>query len=123
MVTRSALRPAARELGGLKGPVTVADLHIGTYRTHFFFPTYCLRQRYNPGLLNVEGESPEEAVQDVRDLEVPPKSNRESEPLKANHFTIPLADASCDAVFVGFGTHEIPTGGARDKLFAEAIRI
>jgi len=72
---------------------------------------------------NVEGKSPEEAVQDVRDLEVPPKSNPRIEPLKANHFTIPLADASCDAVCFGFGTHEIPTGGAREKLFAEAIRI
>jgi len=72
---------------------------------------------------NVEGESPEEAVQDVRDLEVPPRSNPRIEPLKANHFTIPLADASCDAVCFGFGTHEIPPAVRAKKLFAEAIRI
>jgi SAM-dependent methyltransferase len=36
---------------------------------------------------------------------------------------VPLANASCDAVCFGFGTHEIPTGGPREKLFSEAIRI
>jgi ubiquinone/menaquinone biosynthesis C-methylase UbiE len=36
---------------------------------------------------------------------------------------VPLEDASCDAVCFGFGTHEIPVGGAREKLFSEATRI
>jgi len=112
------------ELGGLKGPVTVADLHIGTYRHAFLLSDVLPEAKIQSvDCWNVEGESPEEAVQDVRDLEVPPKSNPRIEPLKADHFTIPLADASCDAVCFGFGTHEIPTGGAREKLFAEAIRI
>jgi len=57
----------------------------------------------------------------VRDLEAPPKSNRRIEPSKADHFTVPLADASCDAVCFGFGTHEIPTGGPREK-YLEARR-
>jgi len=62
-------------------------------------------------------------VQDVRDLEAPPKSIPRITPSKAEHFTIPLADSSCEAVCFGFGTHEIPTGGPREKLFGEAIRI
>jgi SAM-dependent methyltransferase len=69
------------------------------------------------------GESPELAVQDVRDLEVPPHENPRIRPLIANHFSIPLPDASCDAVCFGFGTHELPTDGPRQKLFSEAIRI
>jgi ubiquinone/menaquinone biosynthesis C-methylase UbiE len=72
---------------------------------------------------NVEGESPEEAVQDVRDLEPQPTSNPRIVASKAEHFSVPLADASVDAVCFGFGTHEIPTGGPREKLFSEAARI
>jgi len=112
------------ELGSVKGHVTVVDLHIGTYRHAFLLSDVLPEAKIQSvDCWNVEGESPEEAVQDVRDLEVPPKSNPRIEPLKADHFTIPLADASCEAVCFGFGTHEIPTGGAREKLFAEAIRI
>jgi SAM-dependent methyltransferase len=112
------------ELARLKGPVTVADLHIGTYRHAFLLSDVLPEAKIQSvDCWNVEGESPEEAVQDVRDLEVPPKSNPRITPSRAEHFTLPLADASCDAVCFGFGTHEIPTGGAREKLFAEAIRI
>jgi SAM-dependent methyltransferase len=112
------------ELGGLAGPVTVADLHIGTYRHAFLLSDVLPEAKIQTvDCWNVEGESPEEAVQDVRDLEAPPKSNPRIESSKADHFTVPLADASCDAVCFGFGTHEIPTGGPREKLFTEAIRI
>src|SRR6266481_1152134 len=62
-------------------------------------------------------------VRDVRDLEAPPTSNPRIVAFRADHFTLPLPDASCDAVCFGFGTHEIPTGGAREKLFSEAKRI
>ena len=112
------------DLGGVKGNVTVADLHIGTYR-HAFLLSDVLpeAQIKSVDCWNVEGESPEEAVADVRDLEVPPKSNPRIETFKAEHFNVPLADASCDAVCFGFGTHEIPTGGEREKLFSEAIRV
>jgi len=111
-------------LGGVVGKVNVADLHIGTYR-HAFLLSDVLpeAQIKSVDCWNVEGESPEEAVADVRDLEAPPKSDSRIETLKAEHFSVPLADASCDAVCFGFGTHEIPTGGAREKLFSEAIRI
>ena len=112
------------ELGGVEGQVTVADLHIGTYR-HAFLLSDVLPEAtiQTVDCWNVEGESPEEAVQDVRELEVPPTSNPRIVASKADHFTLPLPDASCDAVCFGFGTHEIPTGGAREKLFSEANRI
>lgn len=112
------------ELGGVKGNVTVADLHIGTYRHAFLLSDVLPESKIKSvDCWNVEGESPEEAVADVRDLEVPPRSNPRIETSKADHFNVPLADASCDAVCFGFGTHEIPTGGPREKLFSEAIRI
>ncbi len=112
------------ELSGVEGQVTVADLHIGTYR-HAFLLSDVLPEAtiQTVDCWNAEGESPEEAVQDVRDLEVPPTSNPRIVASKADHFTLPLPDASCDAVCFGFGTHEIPTGGAREKLFSEANRI
>lgn len=112
------------ELGGVKGNVTVADLHIGTYRHAFLLSDVLPESKIKSvDCWNVEGESPEEAVADVRDLEVPPRSNPRIETSKADHFNVPLADASCDAICFGFGTHEIPTGRAREKLFSEAIRI
>src|SRR5256714_3626750 len=110
------------ELGGVKGKVNVADLHIGTYR-HTFLLSDVLPEAtiQSVDCWNVEGESPEEAVQDVRDLEFPPSGNPRIIPSKADHFIVPLADSSCDAVCFGFGTHEIPTCGPREKLFGEAI--
>src|SRR5260370_1212432 len=107
------------ELGGVKGKVTVADLHIGTYRHAFLLsdvlPEASIR---TVDCWNVEGESAEEAVQDVRDLELPPTGNPRIVASKADHFSLPLPDASCDAACFGFGTHAIPTGGAREKTFS-----
>src|SRR5256714_1296809 len=101
------------ELGEVQGQVIVADLHIGTYR-HAFLLSDVLPEAtiQTVDCWNVEGESPEEAVQDVRDLEVPPTNSPRIVASKTEHFTLPLPDASCDAVCFGFGTHEIPTGGA-----------
>ena len=112
------------ELAGVKGNVMVADLHIGTYR-HAFLLSDVLPEANIESVdcWNVEGEASEEAVADVRDLEVPPKSNPRVETFRAEHFQVPLPDASCDAVCFGFGTHEIPTGGPREKLFSEAVRV
>jgi len=112
------------ELGGVKGRVTVGDPHIGTYR-HAFLLSDVLpeAQIKSVDCWNVEGGSPEEAVADVRDLEVPPKSDPRIETFKAEHFNVPLPDASCDVVCFGFGTHELPVGGAREKLFSEAVRV
>jgi SAM-dependent methyltransferase len=112
------------ELGEVKGKVTVADLHIGTYRHAFLLSDVLPEAKIKTvDCWNVEGESPEVAVADVRDLEVPPKSNPRIESYRAEHFDIPLPDASCEAVCFGFGTHEIPMGGPREKLFSEAIRV
>ena len=58
------------ELGEVKGPVTVADLNIGTYRHAFLLSDVLPEAKIQSvDCWNVEGESPEEAVQDVRDLE------------------------------------------------------
>ena len=126
MYGHPALRYIRRlvDLGGLRGEITVADLHIGTYR-HAFLLSDALPEAtiQTVDCWNVEGESPEEAVQDVRELEAPPTSNPRIVPSRADHFTVPLPDASCDAVCFGFGTHEIPAGGAREKLFSEANRV
>lgn len=111
-------------LGNIRGKVTVADLNIGTYRHAFLLSDVLPEAQINSvDCWNVEGEAPEEAVADVRDLEVPPKSHPRIATFKAEDFSVPLPDASCDAVCFGFGTHELPTGGAREKLFSEAIRI
>jgi len=126
MYGHPALRYIRRlvDLGGLRGEITVADLHIGTYR-HAFLLSDALPEAtiQTVDCWNVEGESPEEAVQDVRELEAPPTSNPRIVPSRADHFTVPLPDASCDAVCFGFGTHEISAGGAREKLFSEADRV
>ena len=126
MYGHPALRYIRRlvDLGALRGEITVADLHIGTYR-HAFLLSDALPEAtiQTVDCWNVDGESPEEAVQDVRELEAPPTSNPRIVPSRADHFTVPLPDASCDAVCFGFGTHEIPAGGAREKLFSEADRV
>src|SRR5438132_3221792 len=87
------------ELGGVKGKVTVADLHIGTYR-HAFLLSDVLPEAtiHSVDCWNVEGEPAEEAVQDVSDLEFPPSGTPRIVPAKSNHFPVPLADASCDPV-------------------------
>src|SRR6266852_6239474 len=54
---------------------------------------------------------------------IPPTGNPRIIASRADHFTVPLPDAACEAVCFGFGTHEIPTGAAREKLFSEAARI
>jgi|SRR5579859_189340 len=112
------------KLGEVEGAVTIADLHIGTYR-HAFTLNQLLPQAqiYSVDCWNAEGEPPEAAVQDVRDLEAPPRSESRIAPLRAADFLVPLEDGSCDVVVFGFGTHEVPTGGPREILFSEAIRI
>jgi SAM-dependent methyltransferase len=110
-------------MGGVSGPAVVADLHIGTYR-HAYALADLLPEGtvYSVDCWDVKGPPAEAAVQDVRDLEPPPVHPR-IRPLRAAGFTLPLADASCDAVVFGFGTHELPTGGPRERLFAEARRV
>jgi ubiquinone/menaquinone biosynthesis C-methylase UbiE len=112
------------DMSGLRGPIVLADLHIGTYR-HAYLLSDALPKAaiYTVDCWSEHRESPELAVQDVRDLETPPTENSRIHALLANDFSVPLPDASCDAVCFGFGTHELPTDGPRQKLFSEATRI
>lgn len=113
------------DLGNVSGKVTVADLHIGTYR-HAYLLAELLPEAtiHTVDCWNVEGEGGEEAVQEVRDLEPAPQGHPRIHPYQATDFHLPLADASADVVVFGFGTHEIPEeDGSRNRLFAEAERV
>jgi SAM-dependent methyltransferase len=109
---------------GVQGQVTVADLHIGTYR-HSYVLADELPQAtiHSVDCWNVEGPPPEAAIQDVRDLELPPVHHPRIQPARADKFLLPLADETCDTVVLGFGTHEVPKGEPRDTLFREAQRV
>jgi len=112
------------ELAGARGPLTVADFHIGTYR-HSYRLAEVLPDAtiYSVDCWNLEGPPPEKAIRDVRDLEPPPTTHPRILPKRAEDFAVPLSDSSCDLVVFGFGTHEVPIGGPREKLFSEAVRI
>jgi SAM-dependent methyltransferase len=110
--------------GQVRDGAVVADLHIGTYRTAFavadLLPQAVI---HSIDCWDGKGAPAEAAVADVRELEPAPVGNARILPARAAAGALPLADASCDAVVFGFGTHEIPTGGPRERLFAEAHRI
>jgi SAM-dependent methyltransferase len=112
------------EMGGVKGPVVVADLHIGTWR-HAYALADLLPEAtiHSIDCWNVNGPPAEAAIQDVRDLEPAPTGNPRIHPARADDFALPLPDASCDVVVFGFGTHEVPRDGPREKLFSEARRV
>jgi SAM-dependent methyltransferase len=113
-----------RLLSGVSDGATIADLHIGTYRTAFAL-TDLLPHSTIHTIDCWDDDSPhaEAAVSDVRDLEPPPTANPRILPGRARRCVLPLPDASCDVVVFGFGTHEIPTGGPREQLFREARRV
>jgi SAM-dependent methyltransferase len=104
--------------------VTVADLHIGTYR-HAYELADVLPEAsiHTIDCWDPNDPSPEEAVREVRGLEPPPQGNLRIHASHADEFVVPLSDDSCDVVVFGFGTHEIPAGAPREKLFAEARRV
>jgi ubiquinone/menaquinone biosynthesis C-methylase UbiE len=112
------------EQGGVRDGATVADLHIGTYRTAFALADLLPQSTIHTiDCWDIEGPPAEAAVSDVRDLEPPPAGMPRILPAKARKFDVPLPDASCDVVVFGFGTHEIPHGGPRETLFRQAQRI
>ncbi len=112
------------EMSGISGPAAVADLHIGTYRhAYLLSDSLPVATIHTIDCWDVAGPPAELAVQDVRALEPPPASDSRIHPHRATNYLVPLPDASCDAVCFGFGTHEIPTGGPRETLFGEALRI
>lgn len=108
---------------GLEGTLTIADLHIGTWRTAYAFADLLPQATiHSIDCWNDEGAPGEAAIADVRDLE-PAPSHPRIHPAQATDFGLPLASGSCDAVVFGFGTHEIPAGEARERLFREAERV
>ena len=112
------------EQGNVPDRAIVADLHIGTYRTAFALADLLPHATiHSVDCWDIEGPPAEEAVADVRDLEPAPTANPRIRPAKATEFSVPLPNATCDVVVFGFGTHEIPRGGPREKLFREAQRI
>jgi len=112
------------DLGDVRGPVVLADIHIGTYR-HAYALADLLPEAtiHTIDCWNVKGPPAEAAIQDVRELEPPPTHHPRIKPARADAFTLPLPDASCDVVVFGFGTHEIPRDGPLQKVFREARRI
>lgn len=110
--------------GNVRDGAQVADLHIGTYRTAFALAELLPRSTiHTVDCWDDDGPPAEPAVADVRALERPPAEPPRIVPAKAIRSAIPLPDASCDAVVLGFGTHEIPRGGPREALFEEVERI
>ena len=108
----------------VEGPVTVADLHIGTYRHSYELADLLPEATIHSVDCWGEGDEPHEiAIRDVRDLETVPEGHPRIHAASTRDYTLPYADASCDVVVMGFGTHEIPEGEPRDTLFAEARRV
>jgi len=112
------------ELGNVRDGATIADLHIGTYRTAFALADLLPTSRIHTiDCWNCDGEPPEAAINDIRALEPAPTGNPRVRPGHATASGVPLLDASCDVVVLGFGTHEIPDGPERETLFNETTRI
>jgi ubiquinone/menaquinone biosynthesis C-methylase UbiE len=108
---------------GIKGKVSLADIHIGTYRHTYQFANLLPEATIHSIDCWEEGFSSELAISDVRSLEPAPTHEPRIIPVKTSKFKIPLDTSSCDAVVFGFGTHEIPKGQERDTIFEEALRV
>jgi SAM-dependent methyltransferase len=109
---------------GLRDGMRIADLHIGTYRTTFALASlHPTAHVTSVDCWDVDGPPAEPAVADVRALEPPPTFHSRIRPVRATALTLPLSDGAVDAVVLGFGTHEIPAGARRERLFREAARV
>ena len=109
---------------GLRDGMRIADLHIGTYRTTFALASlHPTAHVTSVDCWDVDGPPAEPAVADVRALEPPPTFEPRIRPVRAAGLTLPLPDGAVDAVVLGFGTHEIPAGAPRERLFREAARV
>lgn len=111
-------------LGGVSGRVAVADLHIGTWRhSHLLAELLPEARLHSVDCWDQAGPPAEANVQQLHELEPPPSGRARFRMLRLERGCVPLDDASCDAVVVGFGIHELPTGGPRERLFDEARRV
>jgi SAM-dependent methyltransferase len=111
------------EKADVKGNIQLADIHIGTYRHTYQFANLLPEGTIYSIDCWADGFSSEEAISDVRSLEPAPTHDPRIKTYKIQQFEIPLEDASMDVVVFGFGSHEIPPGEERAKIFAEAKRI
>jgi SAM-dependent methyltransferase len=109
---------------GVSGLVMVADLHVGTYR-HAYLLSDVLPEAtiHTVDCWENQGQPSEPAIADVRALESPPRHQPRIVPTRSKSHRLPFTDASVDVAVFGFGTHEIPTGGPRESLFAEVKRV
>ena len=110
--------------GNVSGPAVVADLHIGTYR-HSYLLADLLPEAtvHSVDCWGESGEPHEIAIRDVRELEAVPEGHPRIHAVRTEDYSLPFEDGSCDAVVFGFGTHEIPDGEPRERLFSEARRV
>src|SRR5262245_36571397 len=78
------------DLGAVRGPAVVADVHIGTYR-HAYALADLLPEStiHTIDCWDVKGPPAEAAIQDVRELEPPPTHHARIRPARANEFTLP----------------------------------
>ncbi len=100
----------------------IADLHVGAWRITWgladVLPESTIHS-VDAWWGSTEGEA---AVEAARSLDRGPTAHPRVIVHRANEFTVPLADKSCDVVVFGLGFHEIPSAG-RHRLLAEALRI
>ena len=112
------------EIGGVRSPERVADLHIGTYRISYLLrdllPSAAIESVdiWEDGRYEIEP-----TLKLLRDLETVPEDNSRLRVERSRGGNVPLPDASCDAVVLGLGLHEIPSGAPREQIFAETRRI
>ena len=102
----------------------VADLHIGTYRHAYALAELLPEATIQHGrLLEREGAArPRRPSGRPRPGAAADAPHRDQAPA-GRRVHLPLLDASCDVVVFGFGTHENPRDGPRQKVFQEARRI
>jgi SAM-dependent methyltransferase len=111
------------QLGGIGDRAVIADLHIGTWRhSHLLAELRPAATIYSVNCWDAAGPPSEANVQQLHELEGQPQ-HPSFEAMAADGGMVPLADGTCDAVVLGFGIHEIPPGGPRERLFDEARRM
>ncbi len=109
---------------GTTDAAVVADIHIGTYRHSYILADLLPEAEiHSVDCWGVEGDPDEIAIRDVRDLECAPTHHPRIHSSGTDDYTLPLPDASCDVVVLGFGTHEIPDDGPLETVFTEARRV
>ena len=106
-----------------RGPISIAEMHIGTYRHAYALADLlpdvtiqsidCWDEEQSPAYGSLAA---------LRAAETPPVNEPRIQALKAKLWKVPIADASCDAVVLGIGIHEFEPA-AREQLFVEAARI